>query len=88
VSEHGKKVSPQTSVSISEQLFPAFDYYLNEADPDIVSLHRQDDSFVAAFSASDATRDGIGEASKDDYRELIRTNLSSLRRESEEHRSA
>jgi hypothetical protein len=33
-------------------LLPAFNYYLDESDPDVLILRRQDDSFVAAFSAS------------------------------------
>ena len=53
-------------------LFPAFSYYLDESDPDILKLRRQDDSFVAAFSARGATGEGIIEAAKDDYRELVR----------------
>ena len=32
-------------------MLPAFNYYLDESDPDVVLLRRQDDSFVAAFSA-------------------------------------
>jgi hypothetical protein len=51
--------------------FPKFHYYLDESDPDIVILRRQDDSFVAAFSASGATREDILEAAKEDYRKLI-----------------
>jgi hypothetical protein len=39
-----------------EPLFPKFDYYLGESDPDIVVLRRQDGSFAAAFSAQGATR--------------------------------
>jgi hypothetical protein len=53
-------------------LFPSFNYYLDESDPDIVTLRRQDDSLVAAFSARGATNEGIIEAAKEDYRELIR----------------
>ena len=34
-----------------EEKLPKFDYYLDESDPDIVVLRRQDGSFVAAFSA-------------------------------------
>jgi hypothetical protein len=51
---------------------PAFDYYLDESDPDVLILRRQDDSFVAAFSASGATWEGIVEAAKEDYWELAR----------------
>ncbi len=31
-------------------LLPKFDYYLDESDPDVVILRRQDGAFVAAFS--------------------------------------
>ena len=51
-------------------LFPLFDYYLEESDPDIVTLRRQDDSLVAPFSARGATKEGIIEAAEEDYREL------------------
>ena len=50
-----------------EPLFPKFDYYLDESDPDILVLRRQDGTFVAAFSASGATSEGIAEAAKEDY---------------------
>ena len=53
-------------------LFPSFSYYLDESDPDILMLRRQDDTFVAAFSARGATTEGIIEAARDDYRELVR----------------
>jgi hypothetical protein len=36
---------------MEEKKLPKFDYYLDESDPDIVALRRQDSSFVAAFSA-------------------------------------
>ena len=47
-------------------------YYLDESDPDILILRRQDDTFVAAFSARGATREGIVEAAKEDYQSLMR----------------
>jgi hypothetical protein len=50
---------------------PAFNYYLDESDPDIAILRRQDGSFVAAFSTQGATKEGIVEAAKDDYRALL-----------------
>jgi hypothetical protein len=50
---------------------PKFDYYLDESDPDVVILRRQDGSFVAAFSARGATREGILEAAYEDYRRLV-----------------
>jgi hypothetical protein len=49
---------------------PKFDYYLDESDPDVLVLRRQDGSFVAAFSAQGATREGILEAAKEDYSRL------------------
>jgi hypothetical protein len=58
--------------SNEELQFPKFDYHLDESDPDIVVLRRQDGSFVAAFSASGATEASIVEAAREDYKELIR----------------
>jgi hypothetical protein len=46
-------------------------YYLDESDPDILILRRQDASFVAAFSARGASREGIVEAAKEDYQSLL-----------------
>ena len=46
-------------------------YYLDESDPDVVTLHREDGSFVAAFSARGATREGLVEAAREDYRKLM-----------------
>src|SRR5215207_2485468 len=43
-------------------------YVLDESDPDIVVLRRADGSFVAAFSASGVTREGILQAAQEDYR--------------------
>ena len=50
---------------------PKFDYHLDESDPDVVVLRRQDGAFVAAFSAQGATREGILEAAKEDYAKLV-----------------
>jgi hypothetical protein len=61
-----------------EPLLPKFDYYLDESDPDIVLLRRQDGSFVAAFSARGATREGIVEAAREDYRRLLEASAESL----------
>ena len=58
-------------MSTEDLLFPSFTSYLDESNPDIVTLRGQDDSFVAAFSASGATREDILEAAKEDYRELV-----------------
>ena len=61
-----------------EPLLPKIDYYLDESDPDIVVLRRQDGAFAAAFSAQGATREGIVEAAKEDYRRLLEANAESL----------
>jgi hypothetical protein len=55
-----------------------FDYYLDESDPDVVILRRQDGAFVAAFSARGATKEGILAAAKEDRRELIRAHTNPL----------
>jgi hypothetical protein len=52
---------------MEEPRFPKFGYYLDESDPDIVILRRQDGAFVAPFSAWGATKEGILEAAKEDY---------------------
>jgi hypothetical protein len=56
---------------MGEEMLPKFDYYLDESDPDIVVLRRQDGAFVAAFSARGVTTEGIAEAAKEDYRKLL-----------------
>ena len=75
---------------MEELRFPKFDYYLEESDPDVVILRRQDGSFVAAFSAQGATREGIVEAAKEDYGRLIEANADplGLRGDGERNRSA
>jgi hypothetical protein len=60
-------------------------YYLDESDPEVLVLRRQDGTFVAAFSAQGATREGIVEAAKEDYQALLaRLPKESKRRESGE----
>jgi hypothetical protein len=71
-----------------ELLLPSFHYYLDETNSDIVILRRQDDSFVAAFSAQGFTREGVVEAAKEDYRQLVQANLPTLRQATEDERSA
>jgi hypothetical protein len=73
-----------------EPLFAKFDYYLDESDPDVAILRRQDGAFVAAFSSRGATREGIVEAAKEDYYRLIEANadLLGLRGEGDRKRSA
>jgi hypothetical protein len=56
---------------MEEHRVPKFDYYIDESDPDTVILRRQDGAFVAAFSARGATKEGIIEAAKEDYRQLV-----------------
>jgi len=64
-------------VSMEEKL-PKFGYYLDESDPDILVLRPQDGSFVAAFSARGATREGIVEAAREDYKKLTEANAKHL----------
>ena len=73
---------------MQEFLMPKFDYYLDESDPDIVVLRRQDDTFVAAFSARGATTEGIVEAAKEDYSQLVRAHWAREDQHGDEHRSA
>ena len=75
-------------VSMDEEMLPKFDYYLDESDPDVVILRRQDGAFVAAFSAQGVTREGILEAAREDYAALLRKNVGHLASESEKCRSA
>ena len=69
---------------MKEPLFPKFEYYLDESDSDILILRRQDGSFVAAFSASGATREGIDEAAREDYGELVQAHTNALGQNSQE----
>ncbi len=69
-------------------LLPKFDYYLDESDPDVAVLRRQDGAFVAAFGARGATREGIVEAAKEDYAALLREHAGTLRLEARAQRSA
>jgi hypothetical protein len=63
---------------MEELKFPTFDYNLDQSDPDVVILRRQDGAFVAAFSARGATKDGILEAAKEDRRGLSGFTLTRL----------
>lgn len=58
--------------------FPKFDYYLDESDPDVLLLRRQDGTFVAAFSARGATGEGIVGAAEQDYGALLRENAGAV----------
>jgi hypothetical protein len=68
-------------------LLPKFAYRLDESDADVLVLRRQDGAFVAAFSACEATRDGIVDAAKEDYRAPLREHTGPLSLESEAPRS-
>ena len=68
-------------------LLPKFDYLLDESDPDVAVLRRDDGAFVAAFSARGATEEGIIRAAKDDYRALLEEHAGALELESEALRS-
>jgi hypothetical protein len=63
---------------MEELQFPAFDYNLDQSDPDVVILRRLDGSFVAAFSARGATDEGILEAAEEDRRKLIQAHTNPL----------
>ena len=65
-------------MNADDPLFPKFDYRLDESDPDVLVLERQDGTFVAAFSARGATREGIVEAAREDYRRLIEAHAGLL----------
>ena len=69
-------------------LLPKFDYYLDESDPDVLVLRRQDGAFVAAFSACGATREGIVESANEDYAALLREHAGPLGLEALALRSA
>jgi hypothetical protein len=69
-------------------LLPRFSYYVEESDPDILILRRQDGAFVAAFSAWGATRESIVEAAKEDYRALLEEHMPSSDEADEQARGA
>ena len=64
-----------------------FNYMLDESDPDIVILRRQDGCFVAAFSASGATEEGIREAVIENYRILRESHANFLTLQTDEEQS-
>ncbi len=71
-----------------DPLVPKPGYRLAESDSDVLVLRRQDGSFVAAFSAWGATREGIVEAAKEDYAALLREHAGPLGLEAQAQRSA
>jgi hypothetical protein len=65
-------------VNAADLFLPSFAYLLDESDPDLLVLRRQDGTFVAAFSARGATKEGILEAAEQDYGALLRENADLL----------
>jgi hypothetical protein len=65
-------------VNSESLLLPKFRYDLDESDPDVVLLRRQDGAIAAAFSARGATKEGIMRAAEEDYRALLREHAGSL----------
>jgi hypothetical protein len=63
---------------VAQPNLPKFDYYLDESDPDVLVLRRQDGSFVSAFSARGATKEGVIEATREDYSALLEEHSGSL----------
>ena len=59
----------EANLRVEDAMLPPA-YYLDESDPDIITLRRKDDTFVAAFSAQGATREGIIEAAMQDLKNL------------------
>ena len=64
-----------------------FDHILDASDPDIVILRRRDGSFVAAFCASGATKQGIRAAAMEDCRILLEAHAISLVLQADEEQS-
>jgi hypothetical protein len=64
-----------------------FNYILDESDPDIVILRRRDGCFVAAFSASGATKQGIRKAVIEDHQILLDAHPISPALQTDEARS-
>jgi hypothetical protein len=67
---------------------PQASHYVDESDPDIAILRCQDGSFVAAFSARGVTGEGIVEAAREDYRDLLRVHWARQAQNTEEQQSA
>ena len=81
-----REVEPSRESNVGRKMLPRFDYCFDESDPDIAVLRRQDGTFVAAFSARGATREGIVEAAMEDYQQLMEANTESLGLPENDHR--
>ncbi len=64
-------VAEPRNETAQEEVLPKH-YYLDESDPDIVVVCREDGAFVAAFSARGATKESLLEATREDYGSLVR----------------
>jgi hypothetical protein len=63
---------------------PTLNYVLDDSDPDVLILRRQDGAFVTAFSPQGATEEGIREAAMEDYWALVEAHIESLNRSTTE----
>jgi hypothetical protein len=61
-------------MSMDEEMLPKIGHYIDQQDPGVVILRRQDGTFVAAFSARGAATEGLPEAAKEDHGRLIEAN--------------
>ena len=52
---------------MGEQLPVPGNYFVDEADPDVVILRNRGGSFVAAFSAMGVTKESIAQAAEEDH---------------------
>jgi hypothetical protein len=64
---------------VEQTRFPKFDYYLDESDPDLVVLRRQDGAFVAVFSAQGVTKEDIVEVAREDYSSVLQADYAASR---------
>ena len=63
----GRALQGETQGDHMDELqLPKFSYYLDESDPDVLVLRRQDGSFVSTFSVRGVTREGIVEAAREE----------------------
>jgi hypothetical protein len=73
---------------VGERVSVPCHYFIDESDPDVVILYRQDYAIAAAFSAKGVTREGIVEAAREDYPKLVQVHCARYVQNGEEYRSA
>lgn len=73
---HRQEPYPGEGVDAPLQWLPP-GYFLDRSDPELLILRRPDGSFVAAFSARGATREGIRQAAEADARHRLHTSTHS-----------